>query len=275
MSAGTKTRVSDYPDKLGIIAGGGDIPRQLIETCLKNNIRPVVVGLQNFAHDIDADLWARIGSGQKIVDFFTHEKVQDVVFIGSVKKPNIFTLWPDWRTFLFFLRAWIGSFGDSRILDAARDELKKYDLTIRGVHEFMPELLMDEGFLSANQNIGAHKNDIEMGIIEAKHWGNEDFGQAVIVKDGKIIGRETHKGTSALIKSKGEVGAVLVKMCKPQQDRNLDLPTIGLNTVKECADKQMAGIAIEANNTLVVDKSAVQECADKHGLFVYGVKANG
>jgi len=275
MSAGTKTRLNKIPKKLGIIAGGGDIPSLLIDACVENNIQPVVVGLQNFANNIDVDLWARIGAGEKIIDFLKHEDVKNIVLIGAIKKPHLLNLWPDFKTFLFFLRVWIGSFGDSKILDAARVEAEKYGFTIRGVHEFLPNLLMDEGFLSNNQNIDTYLKDIEIGIIESKQWGGEDFGQSVLVKNGIIIGREGNKGTSALIKSAGEEGAILVKMCKPQQDKNLDLPTIGVNTVKECAEKKMAGIAVEANLTLVVDKIAVKNYADEYGLFVYGITANG
>jgi len=275
MSARTKTRITKHPEKLGIIAGGGDIPQQLIDVCAEQGIQTVVVGLQGFAENINVDLWARIGSGRKIVDFFNHENVSDIVFIGAVKKPNLFNLWPDWETFLFFLRVWVGSFGDSKILDRAREVLREHDLNVRGVHEFLPSLLTDEGFYSTNQDIGKYQRDIETGILAAKQLGVEDKGQAVIVKDGVTIGFEDNKGTSALIRRKGQEGAVLVKMCKPQQDKNLDLPTIGANTVEECAKKQMAGIVIEANNSLIVDKDAVKQAADAHGLFVYGVTPNG
>lgn len=273
MSAGTKTRVTkNYPKKLGIIAGGGDIPAQLIHACNDLNVQPVVVGLEGFATPtINPDLWARIGTGERIVQFFKHEKVNDVVFIGSVTKPNIFNLWPDFKTFIFFLKVWIRSFGDSKILDCARNELKKYGLSVRGAHEFLPNLLSDEGFLSNNHNIDAYANDIKIGILAAKELGEKDIGQAVIVKNGQVVGKEDAKGTSALIQAKGSAGAILVKMCKPQQDLNLDLPTIGINTIELCHKMKMAGIVIDAQKSLIVDKPKVKQYADKHGLFVYGV----
>lgn len=273
MSARTETRIISYPKKLGIIAGGGDIPSRLITFCKKNNVIPVVIGLQGFAKNIDADLWARIGSGQKIIDFLHHEDVNNIVFIGNVKRPTILTLWPDLTTFIFFFKCWFRSFGDSKLLDEAKIEAQKHGFTVRGVHEFLPELLMPFGFITMPINLVNYQSDIDLGIIEAKELGREDNGQAVIVKEGKIIGRESKTGTNALIKSKGVKNSILVKMRKPQQDKNLDLPTIGMATVEHCIEKKMVGIVIEANETLVIDQDRLAEKAGQHGIFIYGAKA--
>ncbi len=240
MSARKKTRLTIYPKKLGIIAGGGDIPSRLVQFCKQNNITPVVIGLQGFAKNIDADLWARIGSGQKIIDFLHHENVKDIVFIGSVKRPSIFTLWPDGATFLFFLKCWLRSFGDSKLLDEAKIEAQARGFTVRGVHEFLPELLMPFGFITMPIDLANYQSDIDLGIIEAKEMGREDNGQAVIVKDGKIIGRECKKGTNALIQSKGGEKFNLGEKCENHNKiKILDLPTIGLSTLEHCIEKHM------------------------------------
>ncbi len=272
MSARTKTRIKSHPEKLGIIAGGGGIPSQLINFCQQNNIEPVVIGLQGFAEKIDADLWARIGSGQKIIDFLHHENVKDIVFIGNVKRPSLLTLWPDVATFIFFIKCWFKSFGDSKLLDKAKIEAQNRGFKVRGVHEFLPELLMPHGFITMPIDLSIYQFDIDLGIIEAKELGREDNGQAIIVKNGKIIGRENKKGTNALIKSKGEKDSILVKVRKPQQDKNLDLPTIGIRTLEHCIEKEMIGIIVEANETLVVDQDHLAKKAGQYGIFIYGAK---
>ena len=75
------------------------------------------------------------------------EYVTDIVFIGSVNKPSFLTLCPDWPTFKFFIKAWIKSLGDDGLLKAARSELEKRGFQVRGIHEFLPDLLMSEGSL--------------------------------------------------------------------------------------------------------------------------------
>lgn len=257
--------------KLGIIAGGGDLPRQLIQACKAHNIDYVVLGVKGHVDKIESDAVLRIGQASKILLFLKAHQVSDIVFIGSVKRPTIFTLWPDLMAFKFFIKAWINSFGDDSLLKGARKILEGEGFCVRGVHKFLPALLMPEGFLGKVQPAAKHQADIKLGLKEARAWGKADKGQAVLVKDGNIIAREDKKGTSAMIKKYGQVGAILVKTCKPQQDRDLDLPTLGLQTVGLCADQKMAGIVGHAGQTLAVDRYAMIEKADDANMFLMGV----
>ena len=260
--------------KLGIIAGGGILPVQLAEACKAQGIEPVVVGYRGYTDIIEPDYWARIGSSLKTVNFLKEQNVKDLVFIGAIKRPNIFNLWPDWETFKFFLKAWFNSFGDNSLLSAARQELEERGFKLHGAHEFMPELLMKEGILGIHPPLDGHQVDVQVGIQAARELGKQDKGQAVIIKNGQIIAREDKRGTSAMIKRYGTEGAVLVKMCKPQQDKDMDLPTIGPETAKLCANKNIAGIVGQADNTLLVESHQVREIADQNNLFVLGVTIN-
>ena len=258
-------------NKLGIIAGSGVLPLQLKEACLAQNITPIIVGFNGYTDQVEPDYWGRIGASNKIIKFLQSQNVTNIVMIGAIKRPNFFDLFPDWFTFKFFFKAWAKSFGDSDLLDNARNELEALGFKLHGVHKFLPELLMSEGILGRAMPKDGHQMDVQVGIKAARELGVADKGQAVIVKDGKVIGCEGKHGTSALIKRHGCARAVLVKMCKPQQDKNLDLPTIGPQTVELCAKKNMAGIVGQAGNTLLVERDAVQTLADENGLFVIGV----
>ena len=271
MSAGTKTSIIPPIKRLGIVAGGGIIPKQLAEFCLQQNIMPVVVGIKGQTDSLAPDQWGRIGTSGKTIKFFQSQNIHDLVLIGSVKRPSLIDLWPDWFTFKFFLKAWVKSFGDNSLLEAAREELETQGFKIHGVHKFLPDMLMPEGILSTAKLEVPHLNDVELGIQESQKLGAADRGQAVIVKNGNIIAREDKRGTSAMIKRYGCAEAILVKTCKPQQDRDLDLPTIGPNTAKLCAEKGMAGIVGQAGATLMVERDAVVKVADEHNFFVMGV----
>jgi hypothetical protein len=106
--------------------------------------------------------------------------------------------------------------------------------------------------------------------------GSLDIGQAVIVQEGIVLGVEAVEGTDELInrcaglKRQGR-GGVLVKTSKPRQDENFDLPTIGPNTVSLCAEAGLAGIAVQAHYSLLIDPQEIADIANKRGMFVMGI----
>lgn len=257
--------------KLGVIAGGGVIPSQLLAACKSQNIQTSIIGIKGSTDHVSPDFWARIGTSGKTIRWLKAQGIKDIVMIGAVKRPEFFDLWPDWFTAKFFFIAWLKSFGDNSLLFAMRQTLESMGFKIHGIQKFLPELLMAEGQIGKESPTKPQWRDIQLGVKESQLLGQQDIGQAVIVKNGQVIGREDKKGTSHLISTYGEAGAILVKSCKPQQDRDLDLPTIGQETAELCAKAGMAGIIGQASHTLLVDKEFVKAIADSHGIFVVGV----
>jgi DUF1009 family protein len=66
---------------------------------------------------------------------------------------------------------------------------------------------------------------------------------------------------------------VLVKAPKSGQDLRFDLPTIGPRTVERAIEAGVAGIAVVAGHTIVVEPQAMIAAADAAGLFVTGLSA--
>lgn len=271
MSA-TKIKQNTPPiiQKLGIIAGGGNLPKQLYTQCQNDGIETVIIGIKDDVDQVKPAAIFRIGQASKIINFFKKHQVRDIVFIGAVSKPTLFTLWPDWFTFKFFIKAWVRSWGDDGLLKGAKKILLEQGIHVRGIHQFLPNLLMPHGVIGGMSVGEQYQNDIKLGLKESQKLGRADKGQAVLVKDGNVIARETAKGTSAMIRQHGQAGAILVKTCKPQQDRDMDLPTLGSNTVQECIDKNMVGIVGQAHLTLMVDREKMVEMANKANLFIVG-----
>jgi DUF1009 family protein len=112
----------------------------------------------------------------------------------------------------------------------------------------------------------------------ARALGALDIGQAVVVQQGLVLGVEAIEGTDALLRRcaelrRGGLGGVLVKLEKPGQERRVDRPTIGPQTVLLAAETGLRGIAAEAGATIVLDRDEVIRAADAAGLFVVGVRA--
>jgi DUF1009 family protein len=96
------------------------------------------------------------------------------------------------------------------------------------------------------------------------------------VQHGVVLGVEAIEGTDRLLERCASLrrdgpGGVLVKLAKPGQERRVDLPTIGVETIARCATAGLRGIAGEAGGTLIVDKDAVIAAADRAGLFLVGI----
>lgn len=271
MSAREKVSLTPPVKKLGIIAGGGVLPQKLFNACIDQGVEPYVIGLRGHVDVVKYDFLARHGAAGKIIKQLRKQNIQDVVFIGAVKRPTIFNLWPDWLTIKFLFKICLKRHGDNSLLSKIRSELEGMGFKFHGVHEFLPEILIPEGILGKNGSTEQNRFDIQVGLKASQELGAQDIGQAVIVKAGEVIGREDRKGTSALIRKHGTEGAILVKTCKPQQDKDLDLPAIGPETAKLCADKNMAGIVGQAGHTLMVEQDEVIQIANDNGLFVIGV----
>jgi DUF1009 family protein len=262
----------DIPyQKLGIVAGGGYLPAQLIDTCRQRGITPVVVALKGQADPaLPADMICRMGSSGKAAEFFKSQNVRDIVLIGAVKRPTWLDIWPDAFTLMFFLKLGIKSIGDDGLLKSVRRYLESYGFRLHPVQTFLPEIVMTEGTHTRRQPDIQERRDIDVGLTEAKAHGAQDLGQAVIVHQGRIIAREDKRGTNALIRQ-GLPGSILVKTAKPGQDTALDLPTIGVKTIELCADMKFAGIAVEAGSTLFVHADESIARADAENIFIVGV----
>ncbi|MEM6780829.1 MAG: UDP-2,3-diacylglucosamine diphosphatase LpxI [Pseudomonadota bacterium] len=264
---------------LGIVAGGGTLPGILASACEQQGVQPFIVGIDGQVNPETLKgrnhVVYRLGLAGKMIDSLKANNAYDLVLIGSVKRPKLFSLFPDMKTAGFFARLGLKAIGDNDMLVAVRKELEKDGFTIHGVHEFVQELLAPAGVLSKREPTEGEKSDIELGIQESQELGRQDIGQAVIVKNGDVIDREDASGTDAMIKRIAKLnqnGGVLVKTCKPQQDKNLDLPTIGPDTVQRCADAGIQGIVIHAGKSLVTNQDAVRTLADDLNIFVVGAE---
>lgn len=267
--------------KLGIIAGGGSIPKKLIDFCKENGRDYFVLAIEGNADKnlIDESIphqWIRIGQAGTGFKRFHEEKVEDVVMIGTIRRPSFFDLVPDFRTAAFFAKIGMKSIGDDGILRALVKEIESEGMLVKGVHEVLPEILVKEGVMGKHKPDKQAMEDIKRGIEVAETLGRLDVGQAVVVQQGLVLGVEGIEGTDELIRRceeyrrKGD-GGVLVKLRKPQQDMRIDLPTIGPRSVYRAKESGLRGIAVHAGNGLIVDEEETIKAADKEGLFIIGV----
>lgn len=268
--------------KLGILAGGGDLPRVLIQSC-RDNARDVFV----IAFDGQADddlvaeddiphLRARLGAAGTIIKKLHEENVEELVFAGSIRRPSLSELRPDWRATRILASKAGALLGDDSLLKAVSEELEKEGFRIIGAHEVAQDILAPPGVLGYHSPNKQQQEDIDRGVAISQELGRLDIGQAAVIQQGLVLGLEAIEGTDGLIERcknlvrKGDK-AVLVKTCKPQQDRRMDMPTIGPRTVENAAESGLGGIAVQANQTILLGREDTIGKANELGLFLVGV----
>lgn len=267
--------------KLGIIAGGGTLPHVLVEYCKTHEIPYFVIAISGNAdeayfNDDVPHLFIRIGQAGNGFKKFQEEKIQDVVMIGTIRRPTLADLVPDLRTAAFFAKIGLKSLGDDGILRALIKEIEHENWRVVGIHEIMPDVLLKSGVLTKAKPDKQAKEDIKRGVEVALTLGKLDVGQSVVVQQGLVLGVEGIEGTDELIKRTGcykrkGVGGVLVKLRKPQQDMRVDLPTIGVRTIENAHQVGLRGLAVHAQNALIVDEAEVVKLADKYKMFLVGI----
>jgi len=267
--------------RLGIIAGGGGLPRRLIDTCRADGREVFVLALQGEAEPETvagvAHAWCRIGAAAKILELLHQHGVVDLVLAGSVRRLNLSAMRPDWRATKMFAKIGYRLLGDDGLLSGIVKELEGEGFRLIGAHELLDAASMPEGPLGRVRPSTDADSDIARGVAIARAMGKLDIGQAVVVQQGLILGVEAIEGTDALVRRcaglrRDGPGGVLVKLAKPGQESRVDRPTIGPKTVTMAVDAGLQGIAAEARAVLVIDRDEVIRTADAAGLFVVGVR---
>lgn len=275
-------QLQPFPSPLGIIAGGGDLPRMLMQACRELGRPYFVLALQDAAEDStiieagDAHEVIRLGAIGKAMDILRKQGVSEIVMAGKVSRPKLTNLRPDLKGSKLLAR--LGSQflgGDNELLSGVVSFLEEEGFRITGVNEIVRDLLAPEGMIGSIYPDKRAQTDIEVGARIARAIGALDIGQAVVVQGGNVLGVEAVEGTDALITRCAALkpepqGGVLVKVKKPQQEKRVDLPTIGIETVERVAQAGFAGIAIEAGASLIVNRREVARRADALGIFLVG-----
>ena len=283
------SKALEISSPVGLIAAGGVMPFAVADSLIARGIKPVLFALRGSCDPVKVARfryhWISIGQISRLTKLLRSENCRDLVFIGTLVRPALSEIRLDWGTLRVIPRV-LAAFrgGDDHLLSGIGGILEQDGFRMVGIKDVAPELLMPEGCLtraSPDENAAA---DIARGREVLHALSPFDIGQAAIVIDGHVVGVEDIEGTDGLLarvarlRAEGRIRArtargALVKAPKSGQDLRFDLPTMGPRTVEGAAAAQLAGIAIVAGNTVVVDPQTVIEAADAAGLFVTGLPA--
>lgn len=264
-------------DGLGIVAGGGVLPRRIAETAAAGGRSVFIVAFEGHTDVPTVDgfphVWLKLGQTDAALRNLREAGCTEVVMAGPMRRPSFSSLSLDRRSMAALARAGTRVFGDDGLLSVIVDEIEKDGFRVVGVEALLGGYLAPEGDLAGNVPGDQDELDIARGIAVLRTIGAADVGQAVAVQEGLVLAVEAIEGTDAMIARAGELrrqgrGPVLVKGSKPGQEQRADRPTIGQGTVQAAAAAGFRGIVVEAAATLVVDRSATVRAADEAGVFL-------
>lgn len=273
---------SQQAGALGIIAGGGALPGEVAAAAQASGRRVFIVALENYAEPAVVAPYPhgvfRMDAVGAIRQALREHGCGELVIIGPVKRPSIFSLRPDAEGIKLLARIGKAAFaGDDGLLAAVIRVLGEDGFRVLGAHEILGGVLAPAGQLGAVAPDAAALADVQRGVAVLQAVGAADIGQACVVQQGIVLAVEAVEGTDAMLAripglARPGPGGVLVKLAKPGQERRADLPTLGAATIRHAHAAGLRGVAFEAGGTILADRSLMIEAADAAGVFLYGVQ---
>ena len=197
-----------------------------------------------------------------------------VLFAGKINKPKFSSLKMDLKGFYYLPRIIkAAKLGDAAILKTVINILSKEKIKVVSSITYNPELSLSRGTYT---KIKPNKDDLESiskGIKSLGKLNPYNHIQALVIKGSNIISKETSKGTKKMLqlinknKHKTTKG-ILIKFPKKKQDLRIDLPTIGLDTLRDCKKVGIKGIVLKSKQNVFMDKSKIISFANKNKIFI-------
>lgn len=271
--------------KTALIAGQGGLPVRLAAALIASGEAHVIAEMEAFPSDIpDVEpVRYRIERLAPFLDHLAQEGVTQVIFAGALRRPRIEPELIDARTATLVPRL-LGAFqkGDDTLLREVVAIFEDWDFAVVGVEDVAPDLVPGAGFL-AGEPTEMDLQDADRAAKVVAALGPLDIGQGVVVAQGLCLAVETLPGTDAMLSfvaahqglkpdPKGARG-VFYKAPKSGQDRRMDLPTIGPDTVTAAARAGLAGIAWEAGGVILIDRETAVAAAEEAGIFLWAREA--
>jgi len=261
-----------------LIAGAGGLPAHLAAAM---PTRPLVAALDGFMPSgIAPDLTFRV---ERLLPFFDHllaQHITRVCFAGAVQRPRLDPALFDAQTARIVPRLLAAmQQGDDATLREVIALFEEAGLAVVGVEEIAPALVPQAGVICGAPGPRDEADAARAAAIVAA-LGAVDVGQGAVVQQGLCLAAEALPGTDAMLRSVAQIPAMLrpdpgqgrgvfYKAPKPGQDRRIDLPALGPDTVDRAADAGLAGLVWQAGGVIALDLPEMIARASSLGLFLW------
>ena len=271
-------------NNIAIIAGSGRLPIDVALFLKKSKINFIVLTIKNFAdlkkYKNFKSYSLRMGQGYKAMKILKENKIKKIIFLGALDRPSLFDLKPDFWTlfkvfkFIFFKKT------DDIILRNVANIFENEGFNVIGLSDITDSFFLKKGIYGAKKINNKDKVIITDLVNQTINWTKKDLGQCVITSKNKILLKENRKGTNELLERFKKLNSrnsyLFIKIKKLHQDNRIDLPTIGLNTIKYLVKSSIKYIILNADSTIIFNKNEIFRYVKKYNkiLLLIDIKRN-
>ncbi|MBR2286055.1 MAG: UDP-2,3-diacylglucosamine diphosphatase LpxI [Alphaproteobacteria bacterium] len=266
-------------NKIALIAGALQLPFFTRDALRRAGWDVYVVGLKNFVDPkLNPDIVVRLGGAGRAVREFRRRGIRNLVFVGAIGHPNLYDIRPDLWSLSVLLSIMKHQRGYDSMAVTLNKILEKRGFNILAAQDLAPELTFESaGIQTKTKPTKSDMADIERAIDVSHTIGAADIGASVVV-DKQVIAVEAAEGTARMLervvemrKNKKRASGVFAKMTKPGQDLRIDIPAIGVDTVRAVAAAHLRGIIVNTKTCFVVDRENVIKEANKLKIFITAI----
>ena len=264
---------------LALIVGNSHLPKIIIKKLYKKKIKFIILDLtfnkiyRNYINSFSI----KITELDKALLILKKNNCKKIILAGKVNRPEISLSDFSFRSLSYYKRLYIAfRKGDGNILKEIIKIFRENKIKVISSMFYTPELIFKEKSINNFKINDVDKRSIKKGINIIKNLSTFDIGQSVIINDGFVLAIEGPEGTDGAIKRASflkkkynlKKKSILIKFPKSNQDLRVDLPTIGLKTIKNCIKANIKGIALKKNQNIFLDKNKIISITKKNNFFI-------
>lgn len=262
--------------KLALVAGEGQLPVEIINQCKKQHIETLILrASEQFSLPEEPHITMNLGDLKPTIELLKKQNFQNLMFAGRIDSSALFQHYEHLREQPLQSNK-VVSLGDNSYYAGIVHFVERLGFKVFGIQELLTNAIAQKGLLTKTKPSEECFKDIALGVAIERKVSELDIGQSIIIANRYVLGIEAIEGTDNLIKRcapfiPNPKSGVLVKIKKKNQEKRIDLPVIGENTIKNAHKANLAGIALEAGSSIIINKERVIEMADQLGLFIIGI----
>jgi len=265
---------------VGLIVGEGNLPRFVIFNLRKQKKEFLILDLtknkkyKKYKNSYPFD----ITQLAKAISFLKNKNCKKILLIGKVIRPNLSKALFNPKLLLYLPRLLkVFKKGDSNLLSEIIKIFKENNITVLSSMHYSPELILTKSLSTKSSN-----KDKEVSINEKKglkilkNLSQFDVGQTIILNNGYVVAIEGPEGTNETIKRAGNIAikynfknkSIMIKVPKQKQDLRVDMPVIGLQTIRLCINNNIGGIIVKKNQTIILEKNKIVKLINKNNFLL-------
>ena len=259
---------------IGLFLGDKNLPLEILKKIRIKKKKYFIIDLtknNNFKKYKNC-YFINIGKFGKILEIIKEKKCNKVLFAGIIEKPKISSLKLDLKGIYYIPRIInAANLGDAAILKELIKILAENKIKVIKLNFFNPELTLSKGNYTKLIPSKFEVLDIKKGINYLNKLDAHNHTQGIVLRNNKVIAKETSKGTKKMlqkIKKLKICSGMLIKFPKKKQDIRADLPTVGLETLRDCKKVGIKGIVLKSKENIILDKSKCISFANRNKMFI-------